>query len=77
MRRRHLRRYAYLRDICLAGMDAVHEPGRDQQVETACFFESRLPHCWQNLSAEPSKKILILCPSVDYDQPIGRHFTPD
>jgi transcriptional regulator with XRE-family HTH domain len=40
------------------------------------FFESHLPHCWQNLSSMPSKKILILCPTDDFDHPIGRHFNP-
>jgi transcriptional regulator with XRE-family HTH domain len=41
------------------------------------FFESHLPHCWQNLSAAPSKKILILCPVEGYNYPIGRHFNSD
>jgi transcriptional regulator with XRE-family HTH domain len=41
------------------------------------FFESHLPHCWQNLSVEPSKKILILCPIDGYNHPIGGHFNSE
>ena len=65
--------------FCLAGRIAyiienqryILDPG------DSLFFESNLPHCWQNLSAEPSKKILILCPAGDLDHPIGRHFNSD
>lgn len=65
--------------FCLAGrigytiedQHYILEPG------DSLFFESHLPHCWQNLSSEPSKKILILCPADGYDYPIGRHFNPD
>jgi transcriptional regulator with XRE-family HTH domain len=41
------------------------------------FFESHLPHCWQNLFSGPSKKILILCSVDGLDHPIGRHFNPE
>jgi transcriptional regulator with XRE-family HTH domain len=65
--------------FCLAGQIAyiienqryILNPG------DSLFFESHLPHCWQNLSAEPSKKILILCAADENDHPIGRHFKPD
>jgi transcriptional regulator with XRE-family HTH domain len=39
------------------------------------FFESHLLHCWQNLAAEPSLKILILCPTDEGDLPADRHFS--
>jgi transcriptional regulator with XRE-family HTH domain len=45
--------------------------------EDSLFFESYLPHCWQNMAAKSSKKILILCPADDYDHPIRRHFNPE
>jgi transcriptional regulator with XRE-family HTH domain len=41
------------------------------------FFEACLPHCWQNLSTESSKKILVLCPADKMDHPIGRHLNPE
>jgi transcriptional regulator with XRE-family HTH domain len=40
------------------------------------FFESHLPHCWQNLDAGSSQKLLVLCPSDEHDRPFERHFTP-
>jgi quercetin dioxygenase-like cupin family protein len=39
------------------------------------LFESHLPHCWQNMVAEPSMKILVLCPTEQRDVPMIRHFT--
>lgn len=65
--------------FCLAGRIAylienqryILDPG------DSLFFESHLPHCWQNLAAEPSKKILILCPADELDHPIGRHLSPE
>jgi transcriptional regulator with XRE-family HTH domain len=38
------------------------------------FFESALPHSWQNLSAEPSKIILMLCEGSQNDRLMDRHF---
>lgn len=49
----------------------ILEPG------DSLFFEANQPHCWQNLSSEPSKKILILCTANNYDHPIGRHFSTE
>ena len=65
--------------FCLAGRIAYMIENQRYILEPgdSLFFESRLPHCWQNLSAEPSKKILILCPADEFDRPIGRHFNPD
>lgn len=45
----------------------VLEPG------DSLLFESHLPHCWQNASAQPSEAILVLCPSDKYEHPIRRH----
>jgi transcriptional regulator with XRE-family HTH domain len=41
------------------------------------FFESHLPHCWQNLEAEPSMKILMLCPGEASDPSIEHHFSSE
>ncbi len=65
--------------FCLAGRIAyiienqryILDPG------DSLFFESHLPHCWQNLSSRPSKKILILCSADSFDHPVGRHFNPE
>ena len=65
--------------FCLAGRIAyiienqryILDPG------DSLFFGSHLPHCWQNLSAEPSKKVLILCSAEEFDHPIGRHLNPE
>jgi transcriptional regulator with XRE-family HTH domain len=39
------------------------------------FFEAHLPHCWQNLSTEPSQKILVLCPLDVRERSVERHFS--
>lgn len=64
---------------CLSGRIAyiidnqryILEPG------DSLFFESHLPHCWQNLSAQASKKILVLCSTDELDHPFERHFSPE
>jgi transcriptional regulator with XRE-family HTH domain len=38
------------------------------------LFESHLPHRWQNVDAEPSQALLVLCPSDTRDRPTERHF---
>jgi transcriptional regulator with XRE-family HTH domain len=65
--------------FCLAGRIAYVVENQRYLLEPgdSLFFESHLPHCWQNLSDQPAKKILILCPTSDYDHPIGRHFNPE
>ena len=48
----------------------ILEPG------DSLFFEAHLPHCWQNLHACPSEKLLVLCPADVRDRSLERHFTP-
>lgn len=62
--------------FCLAGRIAYIVENQRYILDPgdSLFFESHLPHCWQNLASEPSKKILILCPADDYDHSIEHHF---
>ena len=41
------------------------------------FFESHLPHRWQNVEAVPAKAILVLGPGDSRDEATGRHFLPE
>jgi quercetin dioxygenase-like cupin family protein len=38
------------------------------------LFESHLPHRWKNSAAEPSKALLVFCPSDMRDRPTEHHF---
>ncbi|HWQ84468.1 MAG TPA: helix-turn-helix domain-containing protein [Anaerolineales bacterium] len=38
------------------------------------LFEAHLPHCWQNMSPDPSRSIMVLYPTDERDQPSVRHF---
>ncbi len=38
------------------------------------IFEAHLPHRWGNFSSQPSRSLLILCPSDERDRPHERHF---
>jgi uncharacterized cupin superfamily protein len=38
------------------------------------LFEAYLPHHWKNLTAVPSRVLLVLCPMDDRDSPSERHF---
>jgi transcriptional regulator with XRE-family HTH domain len=44
------------------------------QPGDSLFFESNLPHCWQNLESGPSQKLLVLCPFEKGDLLVDRHF---
>jgi transcriptional regulator with XRE-family HTH domain len=61
---------------CLSGCIAYIIENKRYLLEPgdSIFFEAHLPHCWQNLSAEPSKKILVLCPLDARERAIERHF---
>lgn len=41
------------------------------------FFEAHLPHGWQNTGANPTRILLVLCPSDEQDRPTERHFAPE
>lgn len=65
--------------FCLKGRIAYMIEDRRYIIETgdSLFFESHLQHCWQNVEAEPSKIILVLCPGDERDRALERHFTPE
>lgn len=62
--------------FCLKGLIAYQIENKRYLLEPgdSIFFEAHLPHCWQNLSVEPSQKILVLCPLDARERPAGRHF---
>ena len=61
---------------CLNGRIAYLVENRRYLLEPgdSLFFEAHLPHCWQNLSPEPSQKILVLCPLDARERCAERHF---
>jgi transcriptional regulator with XRE-family HTH domain len=62
---------------CLSGRIAYLVENKRYLLEPgdSLFFEAHLPHCWQNLSAEPSQKILVLCPLDARERSVERHFS--
>ena len=46
------------------------------EMGDSLLFESHLPHCWQNVEAEPSQTLLVLFPSDTRDRPTEYHFVP-
>jgi transcriptional regulator with XRE-family HTH domain len=61
---------------CLSGRIAYIVDNKRYLLEPgdSLFFEANLPHCWQNLSHEPSQKILVLCPLDSREHSVERHF---
>lgn len=41
------------------------------------IFEAHLPHRWQNTGTQPTRMLLVLCPSDEQDRPTERHFAPE
>jgi len=62
---------------CLSGRIAYLIENKRYVLEPgdSIFFEAHLPHCWQNLSVEPSQKILVLCPLDVRERSVDRHFS--
>jgi len=62
--------------FCLRGRIAYQIENKRYLLEPgdSIFFEAHMPHCWQNLSTEPSQKILVLCPLDTRERPVERHF---
>ena len=62
--------------FCLRGRIAYQIENKRYLLEPgdSIFFEAHLPHCWQNLSVEPSQKILVLCPLDTRERSAERHF---
>lgn len=64
--------------FCLKGRLVYTIEDRTYLLEPgdSLLFESYLPHRWQNVDAEPSQALLVLCPSDTRDRPTERHFAP-
>jgi transcriptional regulator with XRE-family HTH domain len=72
--------------IVHTGLELVYclEGQINYQIENETFelvpgdsllFEARLPHGWQNPSAEPARALLALCASDEMDEPLDLHFS--
>jgi transcriptional regulator with XRE-family HTH domain len=61
---------------CLSGRIAYLIENNRYMLEPgdSLFFEAHLPHCWQNVSVEHSKKILVLCPLDTGERSVEHHF---
>lgn len=40
-------------------------------------FEAHLPHCWENAEENIAQFLLVLYPTDERDEPVGRHFPPE
>jgi len=65
--------------FCLEGKLAYKIEDQEFLLEPgdSLLFEAHLPHRWQNAGATPSRSLLVLCPSDEYDRPTERHFTQE
>lgn len=62
---------------CLKGRMVYRVDNRTYLLEPgdSLLFESHLTHQWQNVQAEPSEFLLLLCPADSHDRPMERHFS--
>ena len=62
---------------CLKGRMVYRIDNRTYLLEPgdSLLFESCLAHQWQNVQAEPSEFLLLLCPADSHDRPMERHFS--
>ncbi|MEW5872192.1 MAG: helix-turn-helix domain-containing protein [Chloroflexota bacterium] len=62
---------------CLEGCIGYEVDGQVFKLEAgdSLLFEAHLPHCWHNAGEIPSRSLLMLCPTDEYDRPDERHFT--
>jgi transcriptional regulator with XRE-family HTH domain len=62
---------------CLEGLltYVVEEQEYLLKVGDSLIFEAHLPHQWGNYSDNPTRSILIICPTDENDRPTERHFS--
>lgn len=62
---------------CLEGKLGYEVDGQAFTLEPgdSLIFEARLPHRWHNPGIIPSRSLLLLCHSDEYDHPEERHFS--
>jgi len=65
--------FVYCLEGCLTY--TIGEQRFDLNPGDSLLFEAYLPHRWGNLGSQPSRSLLILCPSDERDRPHERHFT--
>lgn len=65
--------FVYCLEGCLTYI--VGEDRYDLEPGDNLLFEARLPHRWGNFSSQPSRSLLILCPTDERDRLHERHFS--
>lgn len=62
---------------CLEGILTyfIQDERYDLEPGDSLLFEAHLPHRWGNFSSQPSRSLLILCPTDEHDRPHERHFS--
>ena len=62
---------------CLEGSLTYEVEGETFTLESgdSLLFEAHLRHRWCNVGNEPSRSLLLLCPSDERDHPDEKHFT--
>jgi transcriptional regulator with XRE-family HTH domain len=63
--------------FCLEGQLAYTVEDQTYLLEPgdSLVFEAHLPHRWQNVGANLTRSLLVLCPSDEQDRPTERHFS--
>lgn len=61
---------------CLSGSIRylIEEDEYPLKAGDSLLFEAHLAHCWENNSGETAKILLVLYPSDEREEPVGRHF---
>ncbi len=64
---------------CLEGelLYTVEDQQYVLEAGDSLIFEAHLPHQWKNAGNNPSRSLLIICPTDEKDRPTDRHFTPE
>jgi transcriptional regulator with XRE-family HTH domain len=65
--------FVYCLDGCLTYF--IREERYELTAGDSLLFEAHLPHRWGNFSSQPSRSLLILCPTDECDRPHERHFS--
>lgn len=65
--------FVYCLDGCLTYF--IREERYELTAGDSLLFEAHLPHRWGNFGSQPSRSLLILCPTDERDRPHERHFS--
>ena len=65
--------FVYCLEGCLTYF--IREARYELTAGDSLLFEAHLPHRWGNFGSQPSRSLLILCPTDERDRPHERHFS--